>query len=380
MDSNVKVIMAYAIIAIGPILGSYMVVKNSSKLTGALMGGFNRVGKGLSKAAGKFARTKYDRSTFGTYMGARRAAATNAAQERAIKRLGEGSTIGRLARGTLTGRAGEKFNNSLAMMNQKIYDDELKAENFRNSRGLAGNSLDGAVAHMNELVNRGNASEVELHSAVETLLSHKGGKTNLANMYRDDEFMSKLYASGSDGGFIRGSLSNSGFVNSHSDVASALEQHGKLYKKLATQKSIDPTTGQQRVDSRGNKLNKADELLLGSNFISSPDPQRKEGWLRNAGGQYINDEGTVIQGADTDPTKRVKIANGVRSWEWIAKRAPLLIQTSDAHAGKLQPYITFDTALTTKNSQDFGNADPGIQEMINSIVAQGPTYTPPGRP
>lgn len=50
MDASVKIIMAYALVAIGPAVGSYAVVKNSSKLTASLMGGVTKLGQRASKA------------------------------------------------------------------------------------------------------------------------------------------------------------------------------------------------------------------------------------------------------------------------------------------------------------------------------------------
>ncbi len=144
MDPNIKVIMAYAIIAMGPAVGSYLVVKNSSKLTGAVMNGFNRVGRGIAKAANGFAQRAYKNSTFGGIMASRRNARDANAQQRTIERMGKkDGKIARMARWGMTGNTRQLMDTQINDANDKIMDSRVKyaMQNVRKEYNAKNRSL-----------------------------------------------------------------------------------------------------------------------------------------------------------------------------------------------------------------------------------------------
>ncbi len=154
MDPNVKIIMAYAIIAIGPIAGSYLVVKNSSKLTGALMGGFNKVGRGLSKAAGKFAQTQFKRGKFGQAWANRNAVLDDAARRRSIKDLEGGGWRSRLTGVGLSPEAQQVRSTYLADAKKQLDEREVAGHSSNLTKQAASMLASGYVREGNEWVSR----------------------------------------------------------------------------------------------------------------------------------------------------------------------------------------------------------------------------------
>lgn len=162
MDTNTKVIMAYAIIAIGPIVGSYMVVKNSSKLTGAMFGALNKAGKGLSKMATKWAKERYEGSQFKQARNYRKAVKDSERIERHGQMTGDSATA-RYNR-LMSRVAGSKYakgyqtsaTNKAAAYSDKIFreDQENAAAEFARN-GIQGplmvaHARSGRVARYNE--------------------------------------------------------------------------------------------------------------------------------------------------------------------------------------------------------------------------------------
>jgi hypothetical protein len=201
MDDNVKIIMAYAIIAIGPIIGSYAVVKNSSKLTSSMFGAFNKVGSRLSKAAGKFAEKKYKRSAFGTYMSDREktkdAWAKIKGRERISKLMNNtdatyksgllkgrrtlGAQAGRAATLGLDRREAQSFRAQLAGEDSAV--NRAEVESFKQELGRNYSSKLTAIPHYWERMRSGDASAAEVQALQSHIESLPGGATELDKIW-----------------------------------------------------------------------------------------------------------------------------------------------------------------------------------------------------
>lgn len=61
---NINIMLAYAVVGLGPAVGTYMFIKNSSKISGALAGAVSKAGAGLKKRTNEWAKERQQNSRF----------------------------------------------------------------------------------------------------------------------------------------------------------------------------------------------------------------------------------------------------------------------------------------------------------------------------
>ena len=336
----VNVLLAYAVLGLGPAIGSYMYIKSSNKLFAMAANAVNKASSGARKWANSVAGDSYKRSKFGVMREQAKGFKDQAARERAFAKRGVGGALGSVAAGVMPGsRAARRMNTYVAGQNEKLYDQDVAAETERLARSSAGQNLTAAEDHVRQLARSGTATKAEMQASVANLLSHKGGKSTLRTLFNDQGFMSDVNKSNDAwDGLARGAVTNKGFADAHADIANAIMQHESAFRTATTQAS-----GQTEniTDSAGN--------VVGSRSISQGEAQ--------------------FLGANFDRNNPNSVANGVKSWSWIAERPSQILATSHDHTQYLDKYISYDTAKATRDSQDFGNSDPGIQSMINRIIS-----------
>lgn len=83
----ITVLLAYAVAGLGPIVGTYMFIKNSSKIFGAAAGLVDKASKWGQKKTQGWANNQYKRGKFGQAMANRNAVLDDAARRRSIKDL-----------------------------------------------------------------------------------------------------------------------------------------------------------------------------------------------------------------------------------------------------------------------------------------------------
>lgn len=332
MDENVKIIMAYAVIAVGPIIGSYAVVKNSSKLTSSLMGGMNKLGRSAAGALNKFAKNKYDRSTFGTIMATRKKTGDVAAKKAAYDRLSSGflrpgTGLGKLARVGMGSRQASMFEAQVAGMDNAAYRDDVEAEQTRIGKEYI--NIDDAGKHFRDLATSGDASAVQIHAAMNHIAGFAGGKSTIHSLLSDQDVMKGIEKSEASGfeaytGVQRGWAANKKFGAANPDMNAAFESDPIAYLHDA-------------ANGRANEW-------LGANYLGvSPD----------AGGK--------AQIPNSPP----------KDWGWQAVRPSNIISLAEKHTPLVYDKIKYADAITTSMAQDFGSADPKIRDMVNDIIAHG---------
>ena len=343
----VNVLLAYAVLGLGPGMGTYMYIKNQNKLFGMAANAVNKAGAGLRKASMGWANGKRDRSTFGHYLATRKKIGDTNAKIRAYDRIAGFGTTGAISKRIpgasrlptigMGSRARSMFNAQVAGMNNAAYAEEVKAEEERLSN-VTNNKAE-AYQHVRDLGRSGTASDVQMHAAAANLLKYKGGKSDLRALMRDQSWMTGVKTSQDSGnrayvGLQRAALGDKAFATSHPDLEHALRRHTDSFLNDA---------------ANGNADN-----YLGANFSrSSPFMQQTQG----------------EQGNGED----------IKSWEWIADRPGQILATSHDHANFLRPHISYETAVAARESKtEFANSDPGIQSMINEIIAQHENQ--PGKP
>lgn len=124
-DKQFAVLIALLIAIIGPFAGTYMFMKNASKVFSAVSGGINKLGAGAQKWASGWASARRDRSTFSQMMNARKQATNVNAQQRAYTRMGKG--LGKVVSGAgMFGNTKQLMETQIHDANDKILDSRVK--------------------------------------------------------------------------------------------------------------------------------------------------------------------------------------------------------------------------------------------------------------
>lgn len=334
----ITILIAYAIGAVGPLALTYMYVKNVNKILAAGAKAISKVGSRATKASMKSAKNRFDRSTFGAARGARKQARDVAAQQRAYGRLG-GGVRGGLASLGLDKDARKAFKTRVSGLNTAVYDKEVEDETNRLGRSEHGQNLDAAVSYARKLAASGTATKAQMQAAANNVLSHKGGKTNLRNLFRDQKFMADVAKRDESwDGLARAALTSKGFADAHPDIANAIMQHESAFRtetQKATTGAVKTETYADSFGTHTRTLSNAD-AFLGANFSTTATAP-------GTGGKVV--------------------ANGVKNWNWIAERPGQILAASDAHVPHLAGNVEYQYAKAAQESPEFGNADPRTKTL-----------------
>lgn len=346
-----KIILAYAVIALGPPIGSYMYLKSANKIIASVTGAVSKVGKGLTKATTGWAKKEYKRGEFATARDTARTVRDRDAKIAALQSMGSAEEwkggrfnpfnkqqrTGVLRRAARAGlfmnqQAQQKLSSAYVNAEDTVYKEEVEDEEKRLAKSLP-NNITAAEQHLRDLGDRRNASASEVHAAMNHLAGYAGGKSTMRSIMRDQKFMAGIKASrdGHYGGSIglqKGWAANSKFGKAHPDVEANMEAD--------PEKFIDEVAA-----GRG-------DATLGGNFKG-----------------LTSLTGATAAGGTTPMT------GPPRDWAWHAALASRFLPLGEAHTGQLYDKITYDTALTASEAPNFNESDPDIQAMVRDIIAKG---------
>lgn len=331
-------IVSTIIMTVGPFAMLYMYLKNSNKLMGMAAGGVGKLGAWGQKKAQGFAKNKYDRSTFGVGRATQRAFKDEAAKERAFGRMKDKTVRGRIGMMGVRGTARDRMNAYAEAQGDKLYKSDVDNEQVRLGKNIENNAT-ASVEAFKKKVATGSMTKAQANAHVNHLLGMKGGKTSLRRLFEDQSFMQGLEKAGGTDGMVLGAMNGDKFMAAQPDLANALNYHREQFTK----------------DARDGKANE----YLGANYASG---------VKTSSGKYVIDKeyknaaGNVIN----------KGQGAFQDWGWYAQRPGMLHAMSHDHTGHVYDKVSFNVATATQKDPAFSNADPGIQDMINAIVAAGP--------
>lgn len=326
-NNPVYAIMAFLIMTVAPFAGTYLYLKNANKLMSMAGGGLGKFGAMAQKRSQGWAKSKYDRSTFGVGRSTQRAFKDEAAKERAYGRMADGKSLsGRLGMLGVRGQTRARMNAYTQAQGDKLYKSDVENEQVRLGKTVENNAA-ASVEAFKDKVESGSITRAQANAHVNHLLSLKGGKTSLRRLFEDQQFMQDLGKAGGTEGMVVGAIGSDKFMAAQPDIANALNYHREQFVKDA-------------------QAGKAGEYL-GANY---------------AAGATTSSGRTVID----------KSKGAFQDWGWYAQRPGMLHAMSHDHTGHVYDKISYNVATATQKDPAFSNADPGIQDMINAIVAAGP--------
>lgn len=320
-------IIAAIIMTVGAFAALYMYLKSSNKIMSMAAGGLGKFGAMAQKRSQGWAKSKYDRSTFGVGRSTQRAFKDEAAKERAYGRMADGKSLsGRLGMLGVRGQTRTRMNAYAQAQGDKLYKSDVENEQVRLGKTVENNAA-ASVEAFKDKVKSGSMTKAQANAHVNHLLGLKGGKTSLRRLFEDQQFMQDLGKAGGTEGMVIGAIGSDKFMAAQPDIANALNYHREQFVKDA-------------------QAGKAGEYL-GANY---------------AAGATTSSGRTVID----------KSKGAFQDWGWYAQRPGMLHAMSHDHTGHVYDKISYNVATATQKDPAFSNADPGIQDMINAIVAAGP--------